>query len=56
LPLRCPGCYAFDAAHLGGETKLRDLNGLYANRGEELPAQPTWKMLAEVLLMASGYE
>jgi MoaA/NifB/PqqE/SkfB family radical SAM enzyme len=24
-PLRCPGCYAFDAAHLGGETELRQL-------------------------------
>ena len=35
---------------------LRDLNGLYANRGEKLPAQPSWKMLAEVLIMASGYE
>ena len=22
-PLRCPGCYAFDPAHLGGETELR---------------------------------
>ncbi|AXC14263.1 Fe-S protein, radical SAM family [Acidisarcina polymorpha] len=25
-PLRCPGCYAFDAAHLGGETELRQLS------------------------------
>jgi sulfatase maturation enzyme AslB (radical SAM superfamily) len=25
-PLRCPGCYAFDAAHLGGGQTLRDLN------------------------------
>jgi sulfatase maturation enzyme AslB (radical SAM superfamily) len=25
-PLRCPGCYAFDAAHLGGGRTLRDLN------------------------------
>jgi sulfatase maturation enzyme AslB (radical SAM superfamily) len=25
-PLRCPGCYAFDAAHLGGGKTLRDLN------------------------------
>jgi sulfatase maturation enzyme AslB (radical SAM superfamily) len=24
-PLRCPGCYAFDSAHLGGSTQLRDL-------------------------------
>ena len=32
-PLRCPGCYAFDAAHLGGETRLRDLSDF---RGETL--------------------
>ncbi len=25
-PLRCPGCYAFDPAHLGGGTVLRGLN------------------------------
>ena len=25
-PLRCPGCYAFDAAHLGGDTQLRQLS------------------------------
>ena len=23
-PLRCPGCYAYDAAHLGGGVTLRD--------------------------------
>jgi sulfatase maturation enzyme AslB (radical SAM superfamily) len=27
-PLRCPGCYAYDAAHLGGGVTLRDLNDL----------------------------
>ena len=32
-PLRCPGCYAFDAAHLGGETKLRDLSDF---KGDDL--------------------
>ena len=32
-PLRCPGCYAFDAAHLGGKSQLRDLSDF---RGEEL--------------------
>ncbi|MEG9434817.1 radical SAM protein [Edaphobacter sp. HDX4] len=32
-PLRCPGCYAFDAAHLGGETGLRQLSDF---RGTEL--------------------
>src|SRR6185437_5919637 len=25
-PLRCPGCYAYDPAHLGGGTTLRELN------------------------------
>jgi sulfatase maturation enzyme AslB (radical SAM superfamily) len=32
-PLRCPGCYAYDDAHLGGELKLRDLND---RKGQEL--------------------
>ena len=25
-PLRCPGCYAFEAGHLGGDTMLRELS------------------------------
>src|SRR5215472_11813271 len=32
-PLRCPGCYAFDAAHLGGLMKLRDLSDF---KGDDL--------------------
>lgn len=32
-PLRCPGCYAFDDAHLGGESRLRELSDF---RGDEL--------------------
>ena len=32
-PLRCPGCYAFDIAHLGGTTQLRQLSDF---KGEEL--------------------
>src|ERR1700744_1610032 len=32
-PLRCPGCYAFDAAHLGNDTLLRELSDF---RGDEL--------------------
>src|SRR5450755_31338 len=32
-PLRCPGCYAFDAAHLGGTTRLSELSDF---KGEEL--------------------
>jgi MoaA/NifB/PqqE/SkfB family radical SAM enzyme len=35
-PLRCPGCYAFDDAHLGGVTQLRELSDY---RGEELVAR-----------------
>jgi MoaA/NifB/PqqE/SkfB family radical SAM enzyme len=30
-PLRCPGCYAFDAAHLGGATELRQLSDFKGN-------------------------
>lgn len=32
-PLRCPGCYAFDAAHLGSTTQLRELSDY---KGDEL--------------------
>jgi MoaA/NifB/PqqE/SkfB family radical SAM enzyme len=32
-PLRCPGCYAFDPAHLGGATELRQLSDF---KGDEL--------------------
>ena len=35
---------------------LEGLPGLYANRGERFPESPTWKILAEALVMASGYE
>src|ERR1022692_2393000 len=30
-PLRCPGCYAFDEAHLGGATQLRQLSDFQGN-------------------------
>jgi sulfatase maturation enzyme AslB (radical SAM superfamily) len=32
-PLRCPGCYAYDDAHLGGGQTLRELND---RKGQEL--------------------
>ena len=32
-PLRCPGCYAYNDAHLGGELTLRNLND---SKGQEL--------------------
>ena len=34
--MRCPGCYAFDAAHLGGQTQLRELTDF---RGDDLVAR-----------------
>jgi hypothetical protein len=35
---------------------LDALPSLHAKRGEPMPDQPTWKLLAETLVMASGYE
>src|SRR5581483_11996624 len=35
-PLRCPGCYAFDDAHLGGAVQLRQLSDF---KGDELVAK-----------------
>jgi hypothetical protein len=35
---------------------LTDLDGAYAHRGETIPDQPTWRLLAELLVMASDYE
>ena len=32
-PLRCPGCYAFDAAHLGGTSQLSELSDF---KGQDL--------------------
>jgi len=32
-PLQCPGCYAYDDAHLGGGTTLRNLSD---RKGQEL--------------------
>jgi len=32
-PLQCPGCYAFDTAHLGGSTQLRQLSDF---KGDQL--------------------
>jgi hypothetical protein len=35
---------------------LEAVESAYRHRGEELHAQPTWRLLAELLAMASGYE
>ena len=32
-PLRCPGCYAYEDAHLGGEVTLRSLTD---SKGQDL--------------------
>src|SRR6202041_2571834 len=44
-PLRCPGCYAFDEAHLGGTQQLRQLSDF---RGDEL--------VRRVLALADDYQ
>ena len=49
-PLKCPGCYAYDAAHLGGEQTLRDLND---RRGQALKPSPV-QAFAESLGLAVG--
>ena len=45
------------AQYLSGlEGFAGDLEGWFANRKEKLPAQPTWSLMAQVLLAASLYE
>ncbi len=33
-----------------------DMDGYYANRGQVLPEQPSWRLMAEMLLAATIYE
>jgi hypothetical protein len=35
---------------------LTDLDGYYANRGQEAPAHPSWGLFATALIAATGYE
>jgi hypothetical protein len=35
---------------------LAGIESGYRNRGEALPEQPTWRLVAELLVTASGYE
>jgi len=35
---------------------LEGLPSRYANRGQQVPATATWKILTETLVTASGYE
>ena len=37
-------------------SSLDSLPGLYRNRGDEFPIEPTWRQFTEALVMASGYE
>ncbi|GAB3936913.1 DUF7660 family protein [Micromonospora vulcania] len=37
-------------------SSLTDIDGRYANEGRTMPDQPTWQLVGEALLMASGYE
>ena len=40
MPLKCPGCYAYDAAHLGGGQTIQDLSDRRGRR---------WSMESEVV-------
>jgi hypothetical protein len=35
---------------------VEDMEGYYINRGEKVPDQPTWKILADILRAATMYE
>lgn len=43
--------------YLDGLAGIADgLDGLLGNRGDDLPVQPSWALIAELLVGASGYE
>jgi len=35
---------------------LRDMDGYFINRGEGVPAEPSWQLIAQMLLAARTYE
>ncbi len=35
---------------------IEDMDGYYADRGEPLPEQPSWRTVAEILAAAAVYE
>jgi hypothetical protein len=37
-------------------SSMEGIESGYRNRGKALPAQPTWAVVAELLVMATGYE
>jgi hypothetical protein len=40
----------------GLASAIEGLDQTYAERGEVAPAQPSWQLIAELLVAASGYE
>ena len=40
----------------GLATSLEDLDQVYADRGEIPPSQPSWQLVAQLLVGASAYE
>lgn len=44
-------------AYLGAMAAwIEDMEGYYANHGEGIPAQPTWRTVADILVAAALYE
>lgn len=37
-------------------TSIEDIEQTYTERGETMPSQPSWKLVAELLVSASAYE
>ena len=35
---------------------LGDMDGFFLNRGEDVPAEPSWQLIAQMLLAARVYE
>jgi len=35
---------------------VQDMDGYYANRREEVPREPTWRLLATIMVAATMYE
>ena len=47
---------ALDTFLEGLAASLEDLDQVYADRGELLPDQPSWRLFAELLVAASAHE
>jgi hypothetical protein len=45
------------ASYLDGMSGwIEDMDGYFSNVGESIPEQPTWKLVAMILLAARSYE